>query len=285
MPAAPRATVKAVLSQLADLAAEESKKAKTEADLISEVSRLQRELSGRAIDPQELARAEQRGYERAVQEFQTGWEPVKSALAQAGKAVQSAVDLSVFQAPGETCVGLSDPVPVSVSTRVVPSGGEIRDVSSNGHDLQAGAKRLLAAVIDFPNGMTEGHWRSQAALRKSGSYSTYKSALKSRNLIRIENGMVYPTDQAYGFLRVLRQRPQTTEQVLSIWDTKLASGASRMLRLLISKGAMSRDELSSQAGVTGGSFSTYLSSLRSANLVVKDSEGRIAANRVTLCLR
>jgi len=80
----------------------------------------------------------------------------------------------------------------------------------------------------------------------------------------------------------------STEEVLSLWKPKLRPGAQRMLDVLIAhRGeAITAEQLSDESGISsaGGSFSSYLSNLATADLIVKPERGMIAANRETLFL-
>jgi ABC-type Na+ transport system ATPase subunit NatA len=74
--------------------------------------------------------------------------------------------------------------------------------------------------------------------------------------------------------------------VLDPTDAKLRDGARRMLDVLVAAGGefVGREDLAQAAGMTkSGTFTTYLSDLRTARLVVIENRG-VAVNRETLFL-
>ena len=80
--------------------------------------------------------------------------------------------------------------------------------------------------------------------------------------------------------------PSTTEEVLAVWEPKLRHGARRILRVLVeNKGRpVSLDELAAASGMNrSGTFSTYLSDLRTARLIITGN-GLARANAETLFL-
>jgi len=155
--------------------------------------------------------------------------------------------------------------------------------------LGAGARRLLAALVSWsPNGMKEGQWRSHAGLRKSGTSSTYKSALRSAGFIEERSdGLFYATQAGIDYIGdKIEQAPSTTEEVLALWNPKLGAGARRILGALVEAGgeALSQEELTEKTGLQkSGTFSTYISALRTAQLVLRKNGG-FAANKETLFL-
>lgn len=154
--------------------------------------------------------------------------------------------------------------------------------------LPAGARRLLSAALTwYGKGLSEGTWRAAATLKKSGSYDTYKSKLVTSGLIEIRDGLVYATEAGLKYAgNDLPSTPMNTREVLAVWEPKLSLGARRMLGALISTNRpMSKEELGEAAQVSsaGGSFDTYLSSLKTAQLVIKTGK-TFEVNREVLFL-
>jgi len=155
--------------------------------------------------------------------------------------------------------------------------------------LPTGARRLLSAVLTwYGKGLSEGTWRAAATLKKSGTYDTYKSILVTNGLVEVRSdGLVYATEAGLKYAgNDLPPTPTTTAEVLALWEKKLTPGARRMLQALIRVGRpMSKEELGAEAEIshTGGSFDTYLSSLKTAQLIVKNGK-TFVANREVLFL-
>ena len=170
------------------------------------------------------------------------------------------------------------PLPKAKPKRPDPVNGKLR----------AGAERMLAALVQWhPSGMSEGQMRSHAGLRKSGTFSTYLSDLRSNGYIEQRDGELYATGAGMDYFgNNLPPAPTTTEEVLAIWEPKLRDGARRILRVLVGKQGrdMALDELAEASGLTkSGTFSTYLSDLRTARLIVTGG-GMARANREPLFL-
>lgn len=179
--------------------------------------------------------------------------------------------------------------------RALPGGKETGDydysdsVGEGSLKLGAGARRLLSALVSWsPNGMKEGQWRSHAGLRKSGTFSTYKSALRSAGFITEDaDHKFYATDEGITYMGdKVEQAPSTTQEVLALWKPKLGAGARRILDALVEAGGetLSIEELGAKTGLQkSGTFSTYISALRTAQLVLTGKDG-YAANKETLFL-
>ena len=158
---------------------------------------------------------------------------------------------------------------------------------SNGK-LRAGAERMLAALAQWsPQGMPEGQMRSHAGLKKSGTFSTYLSDLRRGGYVREEHGILYATDEGLDYCKHVPAAPATTEEVLAIWNPKLRDGARRMLASLVELGGdfLTKEELGEKANLAkSGTFSTYLSDLKTARLAIVNRDGTVAANKETLFL-
>jgi uncharacterized protein len=161
-------------------------------------------------------------------------------------------------------------------------------VESNGDKkLGSGARRLLAAVAGWPDGMKEGQWRAHAGLKKSGTFDTYKSKLKSSGLIEFRNGLVFATQAGLDLIgSAAQQTPRTTDEVLNIWRPKLGPGPWRIMELLLNNpGEYAPSHLKQAAGFAerSGTFDTYMSRLKTARLI-KSENKLVSLDRETLLL-
>jgi len=162
---------------------------------------------------------------------------------------------------------------------------------TNGKDgLRPGTRRMLAALVAWhPKGRTEGQVATASRLtRKGGSWTSYKSELNTLGLIEVKDGLMYATSTGLAFFGNSRpETPKTTADVIALWSGKLRPGARRMLAALVRvKGnTLSRSTLSELSGVSdaGGSFTSYLSELRTAGLILSDKSG-VRADREALFL-
>jgi len=138
-----------------------------------------------------------------------------------------------------------------------------------------------------PQGITEGQARAQAGLKKSGTWSTYLSRLRSGGLIRAENNLLYVTSEGLEKAGASgHSSPSTTEEVLAIWKPKLSSGARKILDAILARQGqpVSVETIMQETGFAqSGTLSTYLSHLRTAQLIKKEGGG-YAANKEVLFL-
>lgn len=166
-----------------------------------------------------------------------------------------------------------------------PAGGSIGDIQ-----LRPGACRMLAACAQWRKPISEAQVAAQAGVKRTGgSFSSYKSNLVTAGLISVNGGLWSATAEGMAYIGSNgTQSPQSTEEVLAIWKPKFRPGAARMLDVLISYGgeSVAVETLAEQSGVSadGGSFSSYLSNLATADLIVKPQRGMVAANREALFL-
>jgi len=161
-------------------------------------------------------------------------------------------------------------------------------VTENNKPLPSGAKRLLEVLVAwYPNSLTEGHWRSNAGLRKTGTFSNYKSLLITKGLIDKNGDKYQATENGINWFGDNKPiAPQTTEEVLALWNPKLPDGARRILEVLIRyKGEyIPQEEVLEQAILRKtGTFSNYKSMLITAKLIKKNGN-QLAADKETLFL-
>ena len=172
-------------------------------------------------------------------------------------------------------------------TRNAEATGSSPVTGSNGK-LRAGAERMLAALVQWaPNGMLEGQMRSHAGMKKSGTFTTYMSDLRTGGYIEVRDGHLYATDAGISYFGGnVPSAPQSTSEVLAVWEPKLRDGARRILRFLVQHRGkdVPLEDVAEGSGMTkSGTFTTYLSDLRTARLIVT-GRGCAAANKETLFL-
>ena len=146
--------------------------------------------------------------------------------------------------------------------------------------LTGGAKRMVEVLTSkYPMKFTKSSLATLSRMKPtSGTFSTYLSTLRAKGLIVEENGLVYASDDAiaeYGGNCV----PMETEDVINMWKGNLTGGAKRMFEILVEHYPLQKDNLAEVAGLsaTSGTFSTYLSTLRSNGLIeVQDGEVYLA---------
>lgn len=312
----PSNRVKALLPKLADLPKEVAGKVQTEAELRKEIRELKIQLRTQPKPAPAPAPAKVERKPITEQELSSVITPIveqfkriaTNQLEDIQRAVSAAFKPLFIPVPSEKNLleslrKLNSGVPLKTvpvkntyeNTNVV-SRQQDRDsetlgmdiVKSNGDvKLRGGALRMLATLAQwYPNGITEGQLRGQAGLKKSGTYSTYMSMLRSGGYMKESNGLYSATESGLDQCQHVPPAPKTTEEVLAIWQNKIRGGARRMLDVLVQNGGepMTKDELFGRSGLAkSGTASTYLSTLKSARLIQVNGD-QVNADRETLFL-
>lgn len=140
--------------------------------------------------------------------------------------------------------------------------------------IKGGAARMLAVLAARPSGLPRIALGVLSLVNPSGgSFGTYLGALKSAGYV-VEEGDILITNDGIAYARENNLKEMSHDERVSGWRNNLKGGARRMFDHLLSVGTwVSREELGngSEVAHTGGSFGTYLGSIRSAGLV--ESEG------------
>lgn len=156
--------------------------------------------------------------------------------------------------------------------------------------VKAGARRMLAACASmYPKGITESQVGMRAGVKKTGgTFGDYKSALRTAGLIDIRDGIWYATKLGMSEIgAALHAAPRTTADVVSIWSPKMKGKSREMLNFLMTRPGhwTSYEDLAAAVGMTarGGTFTDYLSLLRTMDLIVTE-KGHARPNREVLFL-
>lgn len=145
--------------------------------------------------------------------------------------------------------------------------------------LKAGARRILQTLAaHHPMRVTRPQLGTLAKFKVTGgTFQTYWSVLKRHSLVDETGGDIGITQAGLDYLGVDVPEPMTTEELLEQWRSALKAGARQMLDVLVDiyPDGCSREALADAVGmtVTGGTFQTYLSTLRRNGLIdVVDGE-------------
>jgi uncharacterized protein len=242
------------------------------------------------VDESAITRAMESARRDAQREFYAKIKSLESTIAKQQatmkRAAESLIGAAVDLPEVSTTISptqLRRALPPNVRRSPVPSPQVDADIKVN-----AGARRLLMALVQWhPNGMTEGQWRAHAGLRKTGTYTTYRSALKTAGLIEQRGSEMFATDGGIAFIgSETPDAPTTTEEMLALWEPKLGAGPAKMLRTLIEHRGepIPNEELAQECGwKLTGTFTTYRSRLVSAKLA-ESRGGMVWANKETLFL-
>jgi len=166
-----------------------------------------------------------------------------------------------------------------------PAGSVARPPSTSpaaGNGLKAGAVRMLQVMVDHhPTRLTRAQLATLAGMKVSGgTLGTYLSALRRGGYLDERDRLLEVTDSGLRAGGGHGSEPSTAEQVRERWRAVLKAGARRMLDELLAQhpAGMSRNELAERVGIeaTGGTFGTYLSTLR-RNGLLDERDGQLHA--------
>lgn len=174
--------------------------------------------------------------------------------------------------------------PSAQPRRQAPAAAPRRDAQARSQAPDAavgnsGLRRMLVALAQRPNGLTNRQLGVRAGVSsRSGTFSTYLSKARSSGWIYDQGEIRRITERglrALGDYDPLPEGPELAQH----WISELgSSGAARMLRALVDAypRALSNEELGELAGISSrsGTFSTYLSKLRSLELATGRGEIR-----------
>lgn len=233
------------------------------AELRREIARLSADLeAARAQPPREVeVPVLQPGDVAAVEQIVAGLRDAAASLELA--LSRAARPASVQPAPA--------PTPAAAAPR--SDSRYVRSAAAEGPPgLKAGARRMLGVLArQYPMTATRAQLAALAGMKRTGgTFGSYFSALRTGGLISETAGVVSITDEGLAAAGAVPAAPMTTDEVRDMWRGVLKAGARLMLDELLAAhpGALSRDQLAEAAGLerSGGTFGSYLSSLRSNGL-------------------
>ena len=320
-PPPPTSKIKKLLPVLADLPQAAEEKAKTEAELKKEVRSLKAQLRVRPteVDRVEVPVVDKAAIKKMRRELHHQYQDILNKYGRRFKEIYDQVTairisasnvkkIKLPKLPKLDVVTVEPTKPVADpkgATTVVTMKSRSIGVSTMPADkidpkyyggqseikLKPGARRMLEAMAQFhPNAISDGQISAMSGMkRSSGSFSTYMSNLRMAGFFKSVDGKKKVTEKGLAWLGdAIPDAPTTTEEVLAIWKPKLKPGACRMLdAILAHKGELvSHEEITGVSGIdrSSGSYSTYLSNLVTANLVIRAGRDGAKANKENLFL-
>lgn len=143
---------------------------------------------------------------------------------------------------------------------------------------------LRALASREPNELTRNQLATLAGLSaNSGTFSTYLSKLRTAGAVYESATGFTITQTGMGMLGETVPQPMSTADLVAQWKEKFPGKVGEMLDRLVERfpSTLSKEELGDVVGITptSGTYSTYLSKLRSNGLVVVDrSTGQLKAS-------
>jgi hypothetical protein len=151
--------------------------------------------------------------------------------------------------------------------------------ADDGYRPRAGARRMLESLAPYPAGLTAAQVATHSGVkRRGGTFTTYASELRRAGLIDIEGSVSsgrFSLTYAGAELVGAEGLPDDPEARRASWRERLkARGAREMFDYLVRLYPQweGRAELAEACGLSanGGTFGTYLSRLRSNELIEED---------------
>ncbi len=308
-PTPPRDKVKRVLAQLADLPREAEEEARTvgewkakakalelevrkakSAQPVAEVKTVEKAVI-KAADINALTKLVSRVEDLGVK-FDGAIQDLRNKADEIGRAIWATVHPTPFKISPQT--GRSSETagrarPVARSTAAVTS--QVRNASVSGVaagetallKLGGGLERILVALAQHPEGLTDRQVGMFAGLSsKGGTYSTYVSRARQAGYL-VDRGRGERAITEAGLAALGSFEPLPTGAELSrYWLREVGGGEARILQVLLDAGRgveVDSKTIAERAGISaaGGTFSTYISRLRTRELIT-GSRGVFAAS-------
>lgn len=142
--------------------------------------------------------------------------------------------------------------------------------------LRAGARRMLAVLCAFPEGITREQLSTLSGVQKGGTFSQYLRSLVAAGYVAVYTHNVIATTAGHQASDRSVAIPRSPQDVVALYAPRLRAGARRMLDILMDVYPQyyTRDGLSKEAGIAkGGTFSQYLRSLIRNGLAEETASG------------
>lgn len=285
-PPKPTAAIKAILPKLADLPKEAEEEMNTIVALRRKVAELERR-------PQQVVQAapavdtsviEVRGYENG---YKRGWNDCRQEAATIRAEVKTAVD-KAFEL--DIAVGVKTEVP---PPRPQPRKGIMRtptwternpglksplaSKANGGEKIPEGEAKILAALIQYPAGLTRDQLIVIAGYKRS-TRDAYIARLRDRGYVTIGGDGVEATPEGIAAMPDAQPLP-TGDELQAFWMNRLPEGEAKVLAVLIGAypDTLTRDTVTERAGYKKSTRDAYLSRLSAKELVEEPARGEVRA--------
>jgi hypothetical protein len=216
---------------------------------------------------------------------------ISSEIVALGRRIASAIeDSEVFETLNgsaeavevRTESALTAPPARGVKPSAPESPGDTSEAASASGQLGGGARKMLEALAGYRDGRASRNQLGALAgyVASGGSFRTYLSALRAAGYIVDDGKTVLLT--AAGRAIATTRAASTTAAIVGLWRSKVKGGERKMFDTLVERypAGVTRAQLAAATGyeLSGGSFRTYLSGLRT-KLVIEERHGEVFAAR------
>lgn len=289
------ANYKKLLPQLADLPKQAEAKAKTEAELRTQIRSLETQLRTRPAETREVKVVDPVAIERAVtasaKQYLASLANHVKSFREIGRLVDQVSTItqrmSAEQPPALAHSSFVGKVQIFKSSVVTngPSRDSVqkREIAQTrttaDSDLAPGEKAILIAVAQYDDGATKDQLCVLAGYKKS-SRDVYIGKLRSKNYVTENGGRVLATSDGIVALGNDYQPLPTGRELREYWLSKLPAGEKRILSFLIDSNdaAVDRDALDEPTGYKKSSRDVYIGRLVARRLVETVGRGEVRAS-------
>lgn len=279
---APTAKVKAILSKLADLPAEQERRERTMADLIGEVARLKREVAAKPATPP--APAPKRVDVPVLKDGQiTRLERLYERF--------RGLSLVIAEEMGKVQGAIKRVNPVRELIRSEPRHEPARDVEPDGQwsdrrswdhpprptiifPLPPGERKVLEAVAQHQEGIKRNQLSVHVPYKKS-TRNIYIGRLATKGFIDASNHVVKVTEAGAALLGPgFRAVPTSGPELQDYWLRTLPKGEAKLLDFILRhRGGVGRADIDETMGFKKSTRNIYLGRLASRNLITVARDG------------
>jgi hypothetical protein len=269
--------IRKVLSEFADLPEVAAAEIRDVAAAKKRIAELERELKS-GPKPQTVTKTEtvvdQAAIDKAVAVRDRHWKSEVDKIQKAhGSLVSRLTKIEqLAHLNGDATVAVAQPqhLPVAMSQRIASQPPREKPTNTGDVSLGGGALRMIQVLADrAPAKFTESQWATLSKLKRTGgTWSTYKSRLLTAGYVEKQGDLWFATDSGVSEFGDASRAPQSADELRQQWKSNLGTGPARMIDALLG-GPLDRIELAEacELTATAGTFSTYLSRLRSNGLI------------------
>ena len=135
-----------------------------------------------------------------------------------------------------------------------------------------GERRMLEALVKcHPMKLTKPQWGSMSKMTHTGgSFQTYVSKLRQYELFDEDGEEFFANENTFALLGEVPDAPQNSQEMVDMWKRILGGTPAKMIDVVQDHpNGLGRESLAGMVNmaVSGGSFSTYISKLKTNKLI------------------
>lgn len=258
-----------------------------------EINRLNRLINNQkpVVDESKLKQAEEKGYKKAVAEYQNymkkmqgNLSKLKNALQKIAQIASDSVSIEIPKLEVSNQPSKIEPKAFENTKPTLPTPTTETKQSNGNSTLNASEKKILTAIVQRPDHTAT---RAQVALvsgysQTSGGFKNYLSKLRSNGFIEYQGQGLVATQKGIDELgNDYEPLPMDNDSVQQFWFSKLPNSPAKILKAICEAypNPISREDVAEKTNysVTSGGFKNYLSHLRTTGLINYVGDGQLRA--------